>query len=71
MDKQISFQEITKSEVNQNILTLDTSKAFQESDIPTEIIKANSDDIFKEVIHKELNPFSTNVLLMYKPGSWF
>ena len=54
MDRRFSFQEITKSEINQEILNLDSSKACQESDLPTKIIKANS-DIFTEAIHKELN----------------
>ena len=54
MGRRFSFQEITKSEINQEILNLDSSKACQESDLPTKIIKANS-DIFTEVIHKELN----------------
>ena len=54
MDRQFSFQEISKSEINQEILNLDSSKACQESHLPTKIIKANS-DIFTEVIHKELN----------------
>ena len=54
MDRRFSFQEITKSEINLEILNLNSSKACQESDLPTKIIKANS-DIFTEVIHKELN----------------
>ena len=54
MDRRLSFQEIKKSEINQEILNLDSSKACQESDLPTMIIKVNS-DIFTEVIHKELN----------------
>ena len=48
------FQKITKLETNQKILNLHSSKACQESDLPTKIIKANS-DIFTEVIHKERN----------------
>ena len=48
MDKQLSFQEITKSEMNQEVLNLDISKACQESDLQKMIIKANS-DIFTEV----------------------
>ena len=52
MDRRFSFQQITKSEIKQKILNLDSSKACQESDLPTKIIKANS-DIFTEVIHKE------------------
>ena len=54
MDRRLSFKEITKSEINLEILNLDSSKACQESDLPTKVIKANS-DIFKEVIHKDFN----------------
>ena len=54
MDRQFSFQEITKLEINHEMLNLDSSKARQESDLQTKIIKANS-DIFTEVIHKELH----------------
>ena len=43
MDRRFSSQEITKSEINQKILNLDSSKACQESDLPTKIIKANFD----------------------------
>ena len=54
MGRPFSFQEITKSEINKEILNLDSAKVCQESDLPTKIIKANS-DIFTEVIHKEFN----------------
>ena len=54
MDRRFSFEEITKSEIDQEILNLDSFKAWQESYLPTKIIKANS-DIFTQVIHKELN----------------
>ena len=54
MDRQFSFQGITDSEINQEILNLDSSKACQESDLSMKIIKANS-DIFTEVTQKELN----------------
>ena len=54
MDRRFSFQEITKSEIKQEVLNLDSSKACQQSVLPTKIIKANS-DIFTEVIHKELS----------------
>ena len=53
MDRRFSFQEITKSEIKLEILNLNSSKACQESDLPTKIIKANS-DTFTEFIHKEL-----------------
>ena len=54
MDRRFSIQEITKSEIDREILNLDSFKAWQESYLPTKIIKANS-DIFTQVIHKELN----------------
>ena len=79
MDRRFSFQEITKSEIKQEILNLDSSKACQPSGLPTKIIKANS-DIFTEVIHQELsrglevgNSLCTirlaNVTPVYKKGS--
>ena len=49
-----SFQDITKSEINQEISSLDSSKVCQKLDRPTNIIKANP-DIFTEAIHKDLN----------------
>ena len=54
MDRQFPFQGITDSEINQEILNLDSSEACQESDLSMKIIKANS-DIFTEVTQKELN----------------
>ena len=54
MDRGFSFKEITKSEINLDILNLDSSKVCQVSDLLTKIIKANS-DISTEFIHKELN----------------
>ena len=54
MDRRFLFQEIIRSAINQEILNHDSSKACQDSDLPTKIIKANS-DIFTEVKHKELN----------------
>ena len=54
MDSGFSFQKVTTSEINQEISNLDSSKTCQESDLPTKIIKSNS-DVFTEVIHKELN----------------
>ena len=54
----------------QEILNLDSSKVCQESDIPTKIIKPNS-DIFTEVIYKELNRGLEvgNVTPAYKKGN--
>ena len=37
MDRRFSFQEITKSEINQGTLNLDSSKACQELDLPKKI----------------------------------
>ena len=54
MNRQFSFQKITKSEINQEILNLDNYKVCQESDLLKKIIKENS-DIFTEVIQKELS----------------
>ena len=54
IDRRFSFKEILKSEINLEILNFDSSKVCQESDLPTEIVKANS-HIFTEVIHKKLN----------------
>ena len=79
MDRRFSFQETTKSEINQENLNLDSSKACEQSDLPSKIIKANS-DIFTEVLHKELHKnleigtFSyimkvANVTPVYKKGS--
>ena len=78
MDRRFSFQEITKSEIKQEILNLDSSKACQQSDFQRRF-KANS-DIFTEVIHKELSrglevgnsPCTmklANVTPVYKKGS--
>ena len=49
MDRQFSFQEITKPEINQEILNLDSSKVCHELELPAKIIKAVS-DIFIELI---------------------
>ena len=53
MDRQFSFKETAKSEINLEILSLESSRSCQELDLPTKIIKANS-DIFTEVVHKDL-----------------
>ena len=54
MDRSFSCKKITKLEINLEILNLHSSKTCQESELPTKIIKANS-DIFTEVLHKELD----------------
>ena len=49
-----SFKSITKEEIEKEILNLDISKASQQSDIPTKIIKMNL-DMFSELLYKEFN----------------
>ena len=49
MNKQFSLEYKPKSDVESEILNLDVSKASQDSDIPTKIIKMNA-DIFAEVL---------------------
>ena len=54
LNKQFSFEYIPKSDVKKEILILDVSKASQDSDIPTKIVKVNA-DIFAEVLYKAFN----------------
>ena len=54
MNRKFSFYEITESEIKQKISNLDSSRACLEADLPTKIIKANS-DILTEATHKELD----------------
>ena len=54
MAKQFSFKYIPKSDVEREILNLDVSKASQDSDIPTKIVKMNT-DIFAEVLYYVFN----------------
>ena len=80
VNSQFSFRPITKSEIYKEILNLDISKASQDSDIPTKIIKANA-DIFTEIFlfteferSLEIDNFPTsmklaNVTTVHKKGS--
>ena len=79
LNKQFSFKYIPKSDIKKEILNLDVSKASQDSDIPTKIIKVNT-DIFAEVLYNvfnrslELGEFPSgmklaNVTPMHKKGS--
>ena len=54
LNKQFSFEYIPTSYVKKEILNLDVSKASQDSDIPTKIIKMNT-DIFAEVLYNVFN----------------
>ena len=60
MTRQFLFREITKSEINQKIWNLGSSKVAHESGLPTKIIKANS-NIFTEVRHKVHNKGIKNI----------
>ena len=48
-NKYFKFNSISKAEVENEMLNLDSSKACQDSDIPTKVIKSNS-DIFADVL---------------------
>ena len=54
LNKQFSFEYIPKSDVKKEILNLNVSKATQDSDISTKIIKMNA-DIFAEVLYIVFN----------------
>ena len=74
-----TFSRITKEDVIKEIKNLDASKASQEDDIPTKIIKENS-DIFSNFIYQSFNnmidvcifptsPNLANITPVYKQGS--
>ena len=52
LNKTFTFQTISTSDIKKEILRLDNSKAIQESDTPTKIIKQNV-DIFTEYFFHE------------------
>ena len=54
MNKPFSFEYIPRSDVEREMLDLDVSKASQDSDVTTKIIKMNA-DIFAEVLYKVFN----------------
>ena len=57
--KNFSFSEISYETVFKEIKKLDTSKACQEIDIPTKIIKENA-DIFARVLRNNFNKYLNN-----------
>ena len=57
-DQTFSFQHVTREELLNEIVNLDYRKASHDDDIPTKVIKANS-DIICEVLH---NNFNCNVI---------
>ena len=70
---------VSKKDIEKEILNLNVAKASQDSDIPTKIIKKNS-DIFFNILFKEFNKSleiykfpsclkMANVALFYKKGN--
>ena len=53
-DSPFLFTGIDKEEILKVILNLDTSKACQDTDVPTKILKENT-DIFAGFLHKSFN----------------
>ena len=53
-NKYFKFNSISKAEIEKEILNLDSSKACQDSDIPTKNIKCNS-DIYTDALYSEFN----------------
>ena len=54
-----SFSKEAKEEIFRDILNLDVSKACQDTDIPSKIIKENA-DIFASFLHSSFNTSVTN-----------
>ena len=53
-DQSFSFVPVTYDDVLKKVNTLDTAKASQQSDIPTKILKQNS-DYFAEYFYENIN----------------
>ena len=53
-DQSFSFGPVTSDNVLRKVKTLDTAKASQQSDIPTKILKQNS-DYFAEYFYGNIN----------------
>ena len=52
INKVFKFQSISRSDIKKEILSLDSSKASQESEIPTKIIKQNVDIFTEHLFHE-------------------
>ena len=53
-NKYFKFNSISKTEIETKISNTDSSKAFQDSNIPTRVIKSNS-DIFTDALYSKFN----------------
>ena len=61
-NKYSKFNSISKSEIEKELLNLDSLKAFQDSDLPT--------DIFTDALYSEFNrSLETSVTPVYKKGN--
>ena len=56
-DSPFLFTGIDKEEILKEILNLHTSKACQDTDVPTKILKENA-DIFADFLHRSFNEFA-------------
>ena len=54
-----NFSNVEKKEILQDIVCLDASKACQDTDVPTKIIRENA-DIFTDFIHPSINALINN-----------
>ena len=61
-DQRFSFGPVTDVDVLKKVNTVDTAKPSQESDIPTKILKQNS-DYFAEYIYENINQFISKSVL--------
>ena len=53
-DTSFKFEHVSIRDIEKEIENIDTSKAFQNDDIPSKIIKQNC-DIFSRIIHNQFN----------------
>ena len=54
-----NFSKVEKTEIFQEIACLDASRVFQDTDVPTKIIKENA-DIFTDLVHPSINASINN-----------
>ena len=64
-NKYFKFNSISKAEIEKEILNLDLSKTCQDSDIPTKVIKSNS-EIFADALYSEFNRSLEKVLFHHQ-----
>ena len=67
-NKYFKFNSISKAKIKMEIFNLDSSKACQDSHIPTKGTKSNS-DIFTDALYSEFNRSLANVTPVHKKGN--